>query len=69
VERVDLERRQIDFALRDVLERASARRGAPPRGGGHSQPPRELRAGRPAPRAGATGRRKGDSPLKRRHRQ
>jgi ribonuclease R len=69
VVRVDLERRQIDFALRDVLERASARRGAPPRGGGRGQPPREPRAGRPALRAGASARRTGGGPRKRRHRQ
>jgi len=41
VGRVDLERRQIDFALTSVLERAGAGRGAPPRGGAaRGAPPR-----------------------------
>jgi ribonuclease R len=39
--RVDLERRQIDLALVDVLQRAAAgaRKGAPPRAGRRERPP------------------------------
>lgn len=40
VARVDLERRQIDFALEDVLERAARRRGSPR---GRPGPPRGAR--------------------------
>jgi len=38
---VDLERRQIDFALEDVLERGARRRAAPPRG--RAGPERRVR--------------------------
>jgi ribonuclease R len=67
VVRVDLERRQIDFALRDVLERAASRRASPsPRG--RAQEPRVPRAGGGVPRASAAGRgKRGQRP--RRHRQ
>jgi ribonuclease R len=56
VGRVDLERRQIDFALRDVLERASGRRDTPG-AGAKAAKPRGRRAGRsagptPLPRRG-----------------
>jgi ribonuclease R len=72
VVRVDLERRQIDFALRDVLARASARRGAPPRAAaapsGRSTAARAAAA--PSGRStAAPGRHKGAGPRKRRHRQ
>jgi ribonuclease R len=42
--RVDLERRQVDFALVDVLERAQAARGRPP--GRRPGPARPARAPR-----------------------
>jgi ribonuclease R len=54
VVRVDLERRQIDFALRDVLERVSERGRSP--ASGRAAKPRELRAGAVAPRTPAKGR-------------
>jgi ribonuclease R len=67
VVRVDLERRQIDFALRDVLERASSRQASPPpRGRAKEKHP--PRAGAGVPRASAAGRgKRGQRP--RRHRQ
>jgi ribonuclease R len=45
VVRVDLERRQIDLALVDVLQRAAAgaRKGAPPRAGRRGRPPAPRR--------------------------
>jgi ribonuclease R len=50
VVRVDLERRQVDFALVDVLERAAAgaRKGRPPSGGrGRPRPGRPAGSARP----------------------
>jgi ribonuclease R len=56
VARVDLERRQIDFALVDVLERTAARgaRGKPPAGSGRSR--REAPPGRPGRGSSSRGR-------------
>ena len=72
VARVDLERRQIDFALVDVLERAAARgsRGTPPgpRGkparppGRTRREPASARRGGPAPRRPAPAGRRGRRP-------
>ena len=60
VARVDLERRQLDFVLTSVIERAGSGRGTRPRGSGPrnvgtrarsaSARPREVRRGRGAPR-------------------
>jgi ribonuclease R len=50
--RVDLERRQLDFALEDVLERAKTRRGSPKRGrAGPARPVRQHTRPRPPTRA------------------
>jgi ribonuclease R len=46
VVRVDLERRQIDFALEDVLERAAGRRGSKPGPARPKGPPRGRRPAR-----------------------
>jgi len=59
VVRVDLERRQVDFALVDVLQRAAAgaRKGRPPAG----DPRRPAGAGRPGAGRPAAGRRGGSA--------
>jgi ribonuclease R len=56
VVRVDLERRQLDFALLDVLERAAAgaRKGRPPAGGRRPEAPGRTR-GSARPRRGRRG--------------
>jgi ribonuclease R len=64
--RVDLERRQIDFALRDVLESAGSRRGSPASGpANRAGKPRGSGASPGRPRGAAAGPRRGGSRARR----
>ncbi len=64
--RVDLERRQIDFALRDVLARAASGRGSPASGPAPAgAKPRGARAGRGQARPAAAGPRRGGNRARR----